>query len=78
MKFNKKKIFKKRNKVCYFTDNKITKIDFKDIELLKKFITEQGKIIPKRITGTSAIWQRRLAISIKRARHMALLPFIKK
>ncbi|CAP18365.1 30S ribosomal protein S18 [Candidatus Phytoplasma mali] len=78
MKFNKKKIFKKRNKVCYFTDNKITKIDFKDIELLKKFITEQGKIIPKRITGTSAIWQRRLAIAIKRARHMALLPFIKK
>ncbi|MFP7699530.1 MAG: 30S ribosomal protein S18 [Candidatus Phytoplasma pyri] len=78
MKFNKKKIFKKRNKVCYFTDNKITKIDFKDIELLKKFITEQGKIVPKRITGTSAIWQRRLAIAIKRARHMALLPFIKK
>lgn len=73
----KKKIFKKRRKVCYFTDHKISKIDFKDTELLKKFITEQGKILPKRITGTSAFWQRKLAIAIKRARHMALIPFIK-
>ncbi len=68
---------KKRRKVCYFTQNKITKIDFKDVDLLKKFITDRGKILPRRVTGTSAKYQRMLAIAIKRARHMALLPFVK-
>jgi small subunit ribosomal protein S18 len=71
------KNFKRRKKVCYFTANKIEKIDFKDTELLKRFITERGKILPRRVTGTSAKYQRMLAVAIKRARHMALLPFVK-
>jgi small subunit ribosomal protein S18 len=69
--------FKKRRKVCYFTQNKVENIDFKDVELLKRFITDRGKILPRRVTGTSAKWQRPLAVAIKRARHMALLPFVK-
>ena len=66
-----------RKKVCYFTANKIDHIDFKDVDLLKKFISDRGKILPRRATGTSAKYQRKLAIAIKRARHMALLPFVK-
>jgi len=69
--------FKKRRTVCYFTQNKVENIDFKDVELLKRFITDRGKILPRRVTGTSAKWQRPLAVAIKRARHMALLPFVK-
>jgi len=69
--------FKKRHKVCYFTQNKVEHIDFKDVELLKRFVTDRGKILPRRVTGTSAKWQRPLATAIKRARHMALLPFVK-
>jgi len=68
--------FKRRRKVCYFTQNKMTHIDFKDVELLKRFINERGKILPRRVTGTSAKWQRPLAVAIKRARHMALIPFV--
>ncbi|ETP66991.1 30S ribosomal protein S18 [Planococcus sp. FY231025] len=67
---------KKRKKVCYFTSNNITFIDYKDTDLLKKFISERGKILPRRVTGTSAKWQRKLTIAIKRARIMALLPFV--
>ncbi|MDD3382081.1 MAG: 30S ribosomal protein S18 [Bacilli bacterium] len=67
----------KRKKTCYFTDNKVEKIDFTDYELLKKFISDRGKILPRRVTGTKAIYQRELAVAIKRARHMALLPFVK-
>jgi len=63
-------------KVCRFTQNNIKYIDYKDVKLLQKYTTEQGKIIPKRITGTSAKYQRELAIAIKRARHMALLPYV--
>lgn len=66
---------KKRKKVCYFTSNNITRIDYKDTDLLKKFISERGKILPRRVTGTSAKWQRRLTIAVKRARIMALIPF---
>lgn len=69
--------FKRRRKVCHFTQNKFEHIDFKDVELLKKFITDRGKILPRRVTGTSAKWQRPLAVAIKRARHMALIPFVK-
>ncbi|TDF94366.1 30S ribosomal protein S18 [Paenibacillus piri] len=65
----------KRRKVCYFTVNKITHIDYKDIETLKKFISERGKILPRRVTGTSAKYQRALTIAIKRARQIALLPY---
>ena len=64
-------------KVCYFTANGITHIDYKDTELLKRFISERGKILPRRVTGTSAKYQRMLTTAIKRARHMALLPYVK-
>ena len=57
----------KTKKYCRFTENNIKYIDFKDVKLLQKYITEQGKIIPKRITGTSAKYQRQLARAIKRA-----------
>ena len=67
----------RRRKVCYFTQNHIEHIDFKDVDLLRKFVTDRGKILPRRVTGTSAKYQRKLAIAIKRARHMAILPFVK-
>ncbi|HSL90392.1 MAG TPA: 30S ribosomal protein S18 [Ignavibacteriaceae bacterium] len=63
-------------KVCRFTQNNIKYIDYKDVKLLQKYTTEQGKIIPKRITGTSSKYQRQLALAIKRARHMAMLPYV--
>ncbi|KGR86806.1 MULTISPECIES: 30S ribosomal protein S18 [Lysinibacillus] len=67
---------RKRRKVCYFTSNNITHIDYKDVDLLKKFISERGKILPRRVTGTSAKYQRKLTSAIKVARIMALLPFV--
>jgi small subunit ribosomal protein S18 len=63
-------------KICRFTQNDIKYIDYKDVKLLQRYVTEQGKIIPKRITGTSSKYQRELAIAIKRARHMALMPYV--
>ncbi len=68
----------KRRKNCPFTavGIKPTEIDYKDINTLTKFITDRGKILPRRITGVSAHHQRFLAQAIKRARHMALLPFV--
>lgn len=65
----------KRRKVCYFTVNKIQYIDYKDLDLLRKFISERGKILPRRVTGTKAKYQRMLTVAIKRARQMALLPY---
>lgn len=65
----------KRKKVCYFTVNKVTHIDYKNTDLLKKFISERGKILPRRVTGTSAKYQRMLTRAIKRARQIALLPY---
>lgn len=65
----------KRRKVCFFTANKITYIDYKDVDLLKRFISERGKILPRRVTGTSAKYQRQLTTAIKRARHIGLLPY---
>ena len=65
-----------RRKVCYFTKNNITYIDYKDVELLKNFVSANGKITPRRVTGTRAKYQRMLAIAIKRARQMALLPYV--
>ena len=67
----------KRKKSCYFTDNKVEKIDWTDYELLRRFVSDRGKILPRRVTGTKAIYQRELAVAIKRARHMALLPFVR-
>lgn len=66
----------KKRKRCPFTQAGIKEIDYKDINTLTKFITERGKILPRRITGVSAHHQRLLAVAIKRARHMALLPFV--
>jgi small subunit ribosomal protein S18 len=66
----------KRRKVCFFTSNGITNIDYKDVDLLKRFVSERGKILPRRVTGTSAKYQRKLTVAIKRARQMALLPYV--
>jgi small subunit ribosomal protein S18 len=65
----------KRKKFCRFTAEKVEMIDYKDIDTLKDFITETGKIIPARLTGTNARYQRQLTTAIKRARFLALLPF---
>ena len=67
----------RRKKSCYITDNKVQKIDWTDYELLRRFVSDRGKILPRRVTGTKAIYQRELAVAIKRARHMALLPFVR-
>ena len=64
-----------RKKVCKFSAEGVKEIDYKDVSLLKGYITETGKIVPSRITGTSARYQRQLATAIKRARYLALLPF---
>jgi small subunit ribosomal protein S18 len=65
----------KRRKFCRFTAEKIVWIDYKDVDLLKDFINENGRIIPARITGTKAHYQRQLSDAIKRARYLALLPY---
>ena len=66
----------RRKKVCQFCADKVTEIDYKDVETLKKYITERGKILPKRITGTCAIHQRAVTTAVKRARTVALLPYV--
>lgn len=65
-----------RKKYCRFKRMGIKYIDYKDPEFLKKFLNEQGKILPRRITGTSLKYQRKVATAIKRARHLALLPYV--
>ena len=65
----------RRRKFCRFTAEKIKEVDYKDIAILKDFINENGKIIPARITGTKARYQRQLSTAIKRARFLALLPY---
>jgi small subunit ribosomal protein S18 len=67
--------FFRRRKFCRFSAEGIVQIDFKDIAMLKNYITESGKIVPSRITGTSAKYQRQLSTAIKRARFLALLPY---
>ncbi|WP_151669588.1 30S ribosomal protein S18 [Nitrincola schmidtii] len=67
--------FFRRRKFCRFTAEGTTQIDYKDLETLKAYITETGKIVPSRITGTKARYQRQLATAIKRARYIALLPY---
>ncbi len=64
-----------RKKVCAFCVDKAENIDYKDVHKLKKYVTERGKILPRRITGNCAKHQRLLTVAIKRARHIALLPF---
>jgi small subunit ribosomal protein S18 len=65
----------RRRKFCRFTAENIKQVDYKDIGILKNFINENGKIIPARITGTKARYQRQLSVAIKRARFLALLPY---
>ena len=65
----------KRRKFCRFTADKVDFVDYKDVEVLKEFIVENGKIMPARLTGTKAGYQRQLSVAIKRARFMALLPY---
>ena len=64
-----------RKRYCRFTAEGIKEIDYKDLDLLRDYITETGKIVPSRITGTSARYQRQLARAVKRARYLALLPY---
>ena len=71
----KKKFFYRRKRVCKFCVEKIEYIDFKDVKTLQQFIPERGKILPRRISGTCALHQRKLQSAIKRARIAALLPF---
>ena len=66
----------KKKKYCRFRKNRIRYIDYKDPEFLKKFLNEQGKILPRRLTGTSLKYQRKVAVAIKRARHIAMLPYV--
>ena len=66
---------RRRKKVCVFCGKENNEIDYKDVATLKNYITESGKIVPSRITGTSAKYQRQLAVAIKRARYLALLPY---
>ncbi len=67
--------FFRRRRYCRFTAEGITEIDYKDLNLLKSYVSESGKVVPSRITGTSAKYQRQLATAIKRARFLALLPY---
>lgn len=67
--------FNRRRKFCRFSAEGVTEIDYKDTATLKNYITETGKIVPSRITGTSAKYQRQLASAVKRARFIALLPY---
>jgi small subunit ribosomal protein S18 len=65
----------RRKKFCRFTADGVDQIDYKDLGMLKAYVSETGKIVPSRITGTKARYQRQLATAIKRARYLALLPF---
>ena len=67
--------FFRRRKYCKFTAEGIKQIDYKDLETLKQYVSETGKIVPSRITGTKAKYQRQLATAVKRARFLALLPY---
>ncbi|WKY47735.1 30S ribosomal protein S18 [Eubacteriaceae bacterium ES3] len=69
------KPFKKRRKVCEFCERNAEEVDYKDVATLKKFISEKGKILPRRATGTCAKHQRKVTEAIKRARNVALLPY---
>lgn len=66
----------KKKKYCRFRVNNIKYIDYKDPNFLKRFLNEQGKILPRRLTGTSLKYQRKIATAVKRARHLALLPYV--
>ncbi len=65
----------RRRKFCRFTADGVSEIDYKDLNILKQYVGESGKIVPSRITGTKAKYQRQLATAVKRARYLALLPY---
>lgn len=67
---------KSRKKVCHFCVDRIDEIDYKDTARLRKYISERAKILPRRVTGTCAAHQRKLTVAIKRARYIALLPYV--
>ena len=67
--------FQSKRKYCYFKENAITDIAYKDVKLLRRFVTDQGKIMPRRVTGTSAKMHRKLVREIKKARNIALMPY---
>ncbi len=71
-------VFQNRKKFCYFKENGITDINYKDVKLLRRFVNDQGKIMPRRVTGTSSKMHRKLVRAIKRARSIALMPYIEK
>ncbi len=66
----------KKKKYCRFKKSGIKYIDYKNPEFLKKFLNEQGKILPRRVTGTSLKFQRKISVAVKRARHLGLLPYV--
>ena len=66
----------KKEKFCWFKKNGIKYIDYKDPDFLKRFINEQGKLLPRRITGTSKKYQRKVAQAVKRSRHLAIMPYV--
>ena len=68
--------FQSRKKFCYFKENGITDIDYKDVKLLRRFVNDQGKIMPRRLTGSSAKMHRKLVRAIKRSRSIALMPYV--
>ena len=71
-----RRYFPPKKKVCRFCQSNVKEIDYKNVDILKKYVPDRGKILPRRITGTCAFHQRKLTIAIKRARLMALLPFV--
>ena len=73
---DKKYVLKRKKKTCSFCTKGAAPIDYKDEKTLKKFISERGKILPRRVTGTCQKHQRELVVAIKRARHMAILPYV--
>ena len=72
----RRRSIRRRKKVCVFCTEKNAVIDYKDTNKLKRYVSERGKILPRRITGTSAKHQRALTVAIKRARHIALMPYV--
>ncbi len=70
------KMMRKKKKVCQFCQDKVEHIDYKDVNRLRKCVSERAKILPRRITGTCAKHQRQLTVAIKRARHIAIMPYI--
>ena len=70
--------FQTRRKYCYFKENNISAVDYKDVKLLKRFTNDNGKIMPRRVTGTSSKMHRKLVRAIKRARSIALMPYVER